>query len=155
MWALDLFQAVDGICSDRILRPSKKSVQVESLGFGFAKLVSSGFICMVLMFIPKLLEYMNSGALESLMQNGFQRPFNIETIRDYIKSLKHDQVRPFAEQLRGHIFKVTCAAGSTVVCPPGWISIEKTISTLINKQAYPPFLSHLSSQRCDLWNQSL
>ena len=109
------------------MAPSKTRVEPESLGFGFAKMCHSGFMNVVYIFIPKLVQCINEKSLESFTQNGFKNPLNMDVIRDYIKSLKHDQISIVGEQLSGFIFKATIGAGSTVVCPSGWIVCEKTM----------------------------
>ena len=109
------------------MAPSKMPLQPDSLDFDFAKMVHCGFIHVVFIFLHKLVEPLTDDSLESFKLNGFARPFDIDVIRDYIKSLKHDQGRPFAQQMSGRMFKATIGTGSTVVCPPGWIICEKTM----------------------------
>ena len=109
------------------MAPSKTSVQPESLGFGFAKMVHSSFMNTVFMFLPKLVECINNDSIGSFAQNGFVKPIDTDVIKDYIKSLTNNQVQEFAAQLSGHVFKATMGSGSTAVCPSGWIMCEMTM----------------------------
>ena len=101
------------------IAPGKQSVQPEVLGLGFGKFIVSGFTCMVMVNMPKMLEVVNRSP-GVVKENGFTSPpFKQGALQDIIKSLTVAQVEVFQELMGDGICKCTTGAGDLVVCPQG------------------------------------
>ena len=99
---------------------------LEILGLGFSKMAATGFLGLVLLYAPRLLKAMSDGDVAGIAaENGFALPYNLQDLSDVVQRLKEKQTAAVIRATQGFVYKVTCGAGSSLICPPGYVVAEQ------------------------------
>ena len=120
------------------IAPNKHGAKPEVLGFGYSKMIVTGFVATIFIYIPKLFTALNGERRQELTKGmedliPAESAWNLQKMQDYLLAMPSSTVPLFCDLMKGWMFKSTSGAGCLQIVPPGSMFMFLCIDRYVTK----------------------